>query len=281
MEFTSRYAIVDGMTIHVLEAGPPHADAVLLSHGFARTARDFQPLAQRLAGRWRVLVPDMIGRGLSDWSAEPRRDYCLARYASLSVGLLDVLGVARVRWVGTSMGGTIGIRIAGDADPGRRARIAALVLNDTGPVRAATAIDRIRRTFGEPPRFATVAELESYLRVLYAACGAMSDAGWRALAERTLRRTDDGRFTLQHDPRVVAQFDAHPEDLDLWQHYDRATARTLCLRGVLSDLLSVEVATAMTVRGPRAQVIDVPDVGHAPNLDTVEQMDRVAAFLES
>ena len=169
-----------GRELHYTEWGAAHDEAVIAWHGLARTGRDMDDIAAHLAQRYRVICPDTIGRGLSQWSPQPAQEYCLAFYAQLAAALVDQLGLERVHWLGTSMGGAIGLKAA--AGP-LRGRIRRMVLNDVGPQLADAAIQRIRSYAGSPPAFATVSELEQYFRTVYKPYGAMSDAQWRRLTE--------------------------------------------------------------------------------------------------
>jgi pimeloyl-ACP methyl ester carboxylesterase len=273
---TSSYLRLIGREIHYVEWGHAKRDAVVMWHGLARTGRDFDDLARRLAGRYRVLCPDMIGRGLSQWSPAPERDYCLAFYRDIAVAFAEALGLGAFRWVGTSMGGAIGIKAAATALAGR---ITHLVLNDIGPRIADAAVARIRAYAGSPAAFDTVSELEAYFRAIYKPYGALSDAQWRRLTETSTRRLPDGRVTPHYDPRMVLQFTEHPGDYDLWADYDAIRAKTLCLRGAESDLLLADVAAAMTERGPRCRLVTIPGVGHAPALNVPDQFRLIEDFL--
>lgn len=266
-----------GREIHYLDWGAEHAETVIAWHGLARTGRDMDDLAGHLsARRWRVICPDTIGRGLSQWSPDPVGEYHLDFYARLATALLDQLGLERVHWVGTSMGGAIGTVAA--AGP-LRGRIDRLVLNDNGPSLAAAAIERIRTYAGQPAAFATVSELEQYFRTVYKPYGWLSDAQWRRLTETSVRRLPDGRVTPHYDPAMVQQFIAHPDDYELWEEWDSLDLPVLCLRGESSDLLLRETADAMRERGPRAVVVEIPGCGHAPALNTPEQFALVERFL--
>jgi pimeloyl-ACP methyl ester carboxylesterase len=223
-----------------------------------------------------VICPDTIGRGLSQWSPEPEAEYCLAFYARLARSLVDQLGLDRFHWVGTSMGGAIGMVAA---DGLLRRRIQRLVLNDNGPQLAAAAIERIRSYAGSPASFATVGELERYFRTVYKPYGWLSDAQWTLLTESSVRRLPDGRVTPHYDPAMVMQFTAHPADYDRWAEYDRIDIPVLCLRGAESDLLLADTAEAMRDRGPRALVVTIAGCGHAPALNVPEQLELVSRFL--
>jgi pimeloyl-ACP methyl ester carboxylesterase len=273
---TSRYLTVLDRELHYVEWGERGRDAIVMWHGLARTCRDFDDLAQHLADRYRVICPDTIGRGLSQWSPEPEQEYSLNFYAALATALVDALGIGRLRWIGTSMGGAIGMKVAGGA---LKDRISHLVLNDIGPEIADAAVTRIRSYAGSPPRFAKVSELEAYFRTIYKPFGYLSDAQWRRLAETSTRRTQDGKVTPHYDPNMVMQFKLHPEDYDQWHDYDRITAKTLCLRGEASDLLLPEIAAAMTRRGPRCRLEAIAGCGHAPALNVPAQYELIAGFL--
>ena len=281
----SRYLRCAGREVHLLEWGaelPPDAPVLVAWHGLARTGRDMDDIAAHFAGRavrpYRVLCPDTVGRGLSQWSPQPEREYCLAFYAELAAAMLDGLGVESVDWLGTSMGGAVGLVAA---DGRLRGRIARLVLNDSGPELAAAAIARIRTYAGSPSAFDTITELEQYFRTVYKPYGWMSDAQWRRLTETSARRLPDGRVTPHYDPRMVMQFTHHADDYGRWAEWDRLALPVLCLRGEHSDLLLPEAAEAMTKRGPRAQVVTVPGCGHAPALNTPEHFAWVADFLDA
>jgi pimeloyl-ACP methyl ester carboxylesterase len=271
----SHYLVCAGREIHLTEWGAADAPAVIAWHGLARTGRDMDPIAAVLAERFRVICPDTIGRGLSQWSPEPTAEYRLAFYERIAVSLLDQLGLGQTRWLGTSMGGAIGLHAAAGA---LRGRITRLVMNDIGPTLPEAAIRRILSYAGSPPAFATVVELERYFRTVYAPYGWLPDAQWRQLTETSLRRLPDGRVTPHYDPAMVQQFIHHPRDYEQWPAWDSLTIPVLVLRGESSDLLLPEVAEAMRVRGPRAVVATLNGCGHAPALNTPEQIALVERF---
>ena len=272
----SHYTTCLGRELHYTEWGSGHAETVIAWHGLARTCRDMDDIASHLATRYRVICPDTIGRGLSQWSPEPAREYCLDFYVRQAQVLLDRLGVERVRWLGTSMGGSIGLVAAATL---LRGRISRLVLNDNGPQLAPAAIARIRAYAGKPAAFATVSELEAYFRTIYKPYGFLTDAQWRRLAETSTRRLPDGRVTPHYDPAMVQQFESHPDDYERWAEWDRLDVPVLCLRGEHSDLLLAETAEAMRKRGPRAVVATIEGCGHAPALNVSDQWALVERFL--
>jgi pimeloyl-ACP methyl ester carboxylesterase len=277
MSYSSHYLPCEGRELHYTEWGAQHAETVIAWHGLARTCRDMDDIAEHLSQHYRVICPDTIGRGLSQWSADPANEYCLAFYVKLATSLVNQLGLERVHWLGTSMGGAIGTVAAATS---LRGRIRRLVLNDNGPQLAEAAVLRIRSYAGNPPTFGTVSELEQYFRTIYKPYGWLSDAQWRRLTESSTRRLPDGRVTPHYDPAMVMQFTHHDDDYSRWDEWDSLDLPVLCLRGEDSDLLLRETTDAMRNRGPRAVVIEIPGCGHAPALNTLEQFGVVERFLK-
>ncbi len=272
----SVYLTIAGRQVHVTEWGNPGAPPVVMWHGLARTGRDFDDIAAALSDTCYVVCPDTIGRGLSEWSSDPDNEYCMAVYAHLAAELADALRLRSFRWVGTSMGGALGIAAGATT---LRERISHLVLNDIGPTFPQPSFERIRAYVGSPPDFATMTELEAYFRTIYAPFGAHTEAQWRRMAETSYRRLPNGRFTTHYDPAIARQFFAHPDDFEQWEEYDALDMPTLVLRGRDSDLLLPEVAQAMTRRGPAARVVEIPGCGHAPALNVPDQIAIIRRFL--
>ncbi len=286
MPFVSKYATCAGREIHYTEWGAQHERTVIAWHGLARTGRDMDELAADLSSRWRVICPDTIGRGFSQWSPDPGNEYRLEFYARIAADLMDRLEIERAHWVGTSMGGAIGtVCAAGIFQPALKDRIVSLVLNDNAPRLAPAAVERIRSYAGNPPAFATMAELEAFFRQVYKPYGWLSDDQWRRLTETSARRLPDGRVTPHYDPAMVRQFTDHPKDYDLWEHYDRLRIPVLLLRGVESDLVLADAAQEMMRRGPGAlgltRVVEIAGCGHAPALNVPEQLELVRSFIET
>ena len=277
MKPESRYLMCEGREIHFMDWGKTLSPTVIAWHGLARTGRDMDELAEHLVGLgYRVICPDTLGRGLSEWSPDPVNEYQLAFYAKLATALVDQLGLQTFHWVGTSMGGAIGTVAAAGA---LRGRMRSLVLNDNGPSLATPAIERIKAYAGNPPAFTKVSELESFLRTAYKPFGWLSDAQWIRLAETSTRRLPDGRVTPHYDPAITGQFFHHPNDYELWPFYDRLSLPVLCLRGAESDLLLRETTDAMQQRGPKAKVVEIPGCGHAPALNTAMQLELISSFV--
>ena len=255
------------------DAANPHV--VVCVHGLSRQGRDFDTLARELSADCRVICPDVVGRGRSDRLADPM-GYTIPNYVADMVTLVARLNVEQVDWVGTSMGGSIGLVAAAGA---LRGRIGKLVLNDNGPELAQAAIDRIRSYAGSPSAFATVSELEQYFRTVYKPYGYLTEAQWRHLTETSTRRLPDGRVTPHYDPAMVQQFVCHQNDYLRWSEYDSLDIPVLCLRGESSDLLLPETAVLMAQRGPRARVETIVGCGHAPALNVPDQLALVTGFL--
>lgn len=263
--------------IAYLEWGDPANSRVLVCvHGLTRCARDFERLAAGLADRYRVVCPDIAGRGDSDWLADPMR-YALPQYVADMVTLVARLDVERVHWVGTSMGGLIGMALAAR----QGTPIERLVLNDAGPLLAKAALERIGAYVGSASVFASLEEAERYVRSVSASFGPHSDAEWRFLTEIVVRRNDDGSYRMHYDPRIGEAYrKAMPEkDLDLWPYYDAIRCPTLVVRGELSDLLSRQTCAEMARRGPKARMVEIPGVGHAPTLLSESQIAPIRDFL--
>ena len=250
-------------------------------HGLTRQGRDFDTLAQDLAGEYRVVCPDVVGRGQSDWLADPA-GYAIPAYVADMVTLVARLGVEQVDWVGTSMGGLIGLALASmPKNPVRR-----LVLNDVGPVIQPAALARIGTYVGQPAHWHTVEEAAAALLTISQGFGPHTPEQWLALTRPQLKVDGDG-FKPHYDPSLALPFRGLTPEIAaageamLWQAYDRITAPTLLLRGAESDLLSHDTAVAMTQRGPRARLHEVAGVGHAPMLVQPDQRAVVQAFLRA
>lgn len=271
----SAYVQAAGYEIHVTEWGNPANPPLVMWHGLARTGRDFDEAAAALADTWFVICPDTLGRGLSAWGRGPE-DYSHRTYSAIALALLDHYGIDRLRWVGTSMGGMIGVKLASGP---LKERITHLVINDIGPDIPQAGTGRIASYVGNPPVYDTVAELEAWLRTNYAPFGPNTEAFWRRMADTSARRNDGGRVTVHYDPNIAGQFTHHKADLDLWDAYDAIQAKTLLLRGESSDVLPADVAARMTQRGPRPRLVEFPGVGHAPTLATAAEIALLRDFL--
>ena len=261
--------------IAYLEWGDPrNRDVLLCVHGVTRTGRDFDELARALCGQWRLVCPDLAGRGDSDRLADSQL-YAVPQYVADMVTLIARLDVEGVNWLGTSLGGLIGMALA--ALPG--SPVKRLVLNDAGAVITRASLERIASYVGKAPVFPSVEKAEEYIRAISAPFGAHSDAQWRFLTQTWLRKNEDGTWRAHYDPRIAEPRMVPDKDLELWQLYDAVRCPTLLLRGELSDLLSRETAREMTRRGPKAKVAEIRGVGHAPTLLHADQIAIVRDFL--
>ena len=262
---------------------PEHPDVVVCVHGLSRQGRDFDRLAAALSGQLRVVCPDVAGRGRSQWLAPQL--YQVAQYASDMVTLLARLRARRLGWVGTSMGGLIGIALGGLQD----SPLQALVLNDIGPSIAEQGLRRIAGGLARRMRFASLDEAADYLWSVSEGFGPHSRADWLELCRPMLVQQSDGSLQLHYDPGILESFaqlgapDAAAQlaagEQAMWALYDAVKAPTLVLRGEHSDILSASTAQAMRARGPQARSLEIPGVGHAPTLMSPEQIQPVQRFL--
>jgi pimeloyl-ACP methyl ester carboxylesterase len=283
--------------------GRPDAPHVVVCvHGLSRQGRDFDVLAQALCaqavaqpGGIRVVCPDVAGRGESDWLKDPM-GYQLPSYAADMLALLARLHerspITTLDWLGTSMGGLIGMALCGQSGLPLPAPVRKLVLNDVGPVIQWQAIERIGAYLGRARDFNTVQEALDAMAADFQSFGAHTPEQWLALSRPMVKPVADalpanagGRFRLHYDPAIAVPFkevteaSAQQGEALLWQLYDAIKAETLLLRGAQSDLLSLQTAHAMTRRGPRARLIEFEGVGHAPTLIANDQVAAVTDFL--
>ena len=271
---------------------PLAAHGVVCVHGLTRQGRDFDVLAQALVTRaghpLRVICPDVVGRGLSDWLAQPE-GYQVPQYAADMVALLAQLHaqapMQTLDWVGTSMGGLIGMVVAGQAEFPIPCPIRRLVLNDVGPAVSWVAIERMKTYVGQTGRFASLQEAADAMWAISQSFGPHTPEAWLALSAPMVKRQSDGSLSLHYDPAIGVPIRAMTEEAAqggqalLWQLYDQIQAQTLLLRGQQSDLLTLETAQAMQARGPQATLVEFAGVGHAPTLTHESQVNTVADFL--
>jgi pimeloyl-ACP methyl ester carboxylesterase len=248
-------------------------------HGLARQGRDFDTLAKSLSAEYRVVCPDVVGRGQSDWLADPM-GYNIPAYVADMVTLLARLDAQTVHWLGTSMGGLIGIGLASLAGT----PVSRLVLNDVGPVVEWAALQRIGTYLGQPAHWASLDEAADALWAISQSFGPHSREQWLALTRPQLKPDGEG-FKPHYDPAIAVPFRlitpelAKAGEAALWAGYDQVRCPTLLIRGAESDLLSPATAQAMTERGPRARLVQLPGIGHAPTLVAAEQVHLVREFL--
>ena len=265
------------------EWGDPANPRVLVcAHGLSRTGRDFDVLAQTLSHEYRVICPDVVGRGRSDWLGNPAY-YTIPQYVADMVTLIARLNVDKVDWFGTSMGGLIGISLAGQAG----SPIGKLLLNDVGPRMTETSLTRIGAYLGLPVRFKTFDEGLNYLHTISASFGHHTPEQWRELNSAILKPMpgDSGlEWGLHYDPAIAVPFKAVTAEMVqqgeamLWQLFAAMTCETLVVRGAESDLLTRETAAEMVQRGQHVRTVEIPDVGHAPTFVQPEQVAIAKAF---
>jgi pimeloyl-ACP methyl ester carboxylesterase len=259
--------------------GDPANDRVVVCvHGLTRTGRDFDHLAEALAGTFRVVCPDLPGRGRSEWLTVAE-EYGLPTYLADMAALVARLGVEQVDWVGTSLGGILGMILAAQ----RNSVIRRLVVNDVGAFVPKASLERIADYVGLDPLFADVPAAEAYLRQVHAPFGPLSDEHWRHLTLHSIRPDGEtGGVRLHYDPALAVPFrtESHA-DIDLWPVWDRVACPVLIVRGVQSDLFPREVADEMLKRGPSSRLVEIDDTGHAPMLMDRNQVATVQDWLGS
>jgi pimeloyl-ACP methyl ester carboxylesterase len=243
-------------------------------HGLTRNGRDFDELAQALSSDYRVLCPDIAGRGKSEWLTH-KEDYAYPVYCADMAALIARSGAQSVDWIGTSMGGLIGMLLA--AQP--NSPIRKLVMNDVGPFIPKASLERLSTYVGKPVSFDSIDGLEQYIRTVSASFGPLTDAQWRHLTATTSKRNEDGRWATNYDPAISLPFKVPINDVVLWPFWDQIRCPTLVLRGKDSDLLLGDTAREMTSRGPKAKLVEFPGIGHAPMLMEQSQIAVVREFL--
>lgn len=255
---------------------PDNPRVVICVHGLTRNGRDFDMLAAALSPHYRVICPDVVGRGKSGRLLDPN-GYAIPQYVADMVTLIARLNVDSVHWVGTSMGGLIGMFLASmSSTPVRR-----MVLNDVGPTITTTSLARIGDYLGSDPTWATFAEALVYTRFICAPFGALTEAQWQHLTEHSVAQRADGRWGFVYDPAIAAPFKQafSANEIDLWPVYERIAGPVLVTRGSASDLLTKETWQQMGLRGPRAKLAEIAGVGHAPMFMSEDQISIVADFL--
>ncbi len=251
------------------------SDRILLCiHGLTRNGRDFDFLAATLQADYRVLCPDIAGRGASEW-LEVKEDYNYSTYCGDMAALIAFLRVDRIDWVGTSMGGIVGMLLAAQPNsPIRR-----LIINDVGPFIPGTALERIGQYVGGDPQFDNMNEAVAYVRQVHAGFGPLTDDQWQHLAHHSVRGKD-GEYRLKYDPAIAHPFKAGSiTDIDMWEVWDRIRCPVLVLRGMESDVLLEQTTKEMQRRGPPTDVVQFRGIGHAPALMAKDQIDTVCDWL--
>ena len=260
---------------------PAHPHVIVCVHGLTRQGRDFDVLARDLSRSARVICPDVAGRGRSDWLAQPKT-YGVPQYTVDMLALLQQVHatapIGVLDWLGTSMGGLIGMAVAGNPELPLPVPVRKLLLNDVGPVLEWSALQRIAQYVGQPAHFDSVQQGAEALRQLSAGFGPHTPAQWLALSQPMLRPTAQGGWELHYDPAIaqpmqgMTQAQSEQSQTVLWQLYDGIKAQTLLVRGAQSDLITRATAAAMRLRGPCAAVVELENVGHAPTFVADDQV---------
>jgi pimeloyl-ACP methyl ester carboxylesterase len=260
------------------DADNPHV--LVCVHGLTRISDDFSTLAQELAPHYRIVAPDIPGRGKSDWFPDPVL-YAVPNYVTACVTLLARINAEKVDWLGTSMGGLVGICLSAlKGSPIRK-----LIINDVGPNIEFEALKRLGTYVGKRVRFNSLDEACQFIKTISAPFGPHTDEQWMELT-RNVMIEELGEFRPHYDPKIGAAFQAVTPEMTktaeaaMWPAYDAIKAETLVIRGQESDLLTRETALAMTDRGPRAQLVEIEGVGHAPTFMNSEQINIVKNFLQ-
>ena len=250
-------------------------NVLICVHGLTRNGRDFDVLAEAMQDRYRVICPDVVGRGESQWLSRAA-DYSYPQYLADMNALIARLNVPNVHWVGTSMGGLIGMMLAGQPNtPIRR-----LVMNDVGPFIPKASLERLAQYVGRAPTMETLNDVEQYLRVVMAPFGKLTDAQWRHMAEHSAKQLPNGNFALHYDPAIAAAFNGTVlQDVNLWMFWQSVTCPVLVVRGADSDLLLAETVTQMKAGRSNVTSLEVPNTGHAPALMDDAQVAAVRDFL--
>jgi pimeloyl-ACP methyl ester carboxylesterase len=267
--------------MHYTEWGDARNPRVVICvHGLTRNGRDFDDFAQALRPEFRVICPDVVGRGKSDWLRD-KEDYGFPQYSADMTTLFARVtdgGGKTIYWVGTSMGGMLGMVLASRPN----SPIKKLILNDVGTLIPKASMERIASYVGKDPRFKTLQEMETYVRTVSAPFGPLTDAQWKHLTEHNSMQHADGTWGMSYDPGIALPFRKGPlADIDLSAYFDAIACPTLLMRGAQSDLLLHQTALAMTLRGPRPRLVEFEGVGHAPMLMAADQIAAAREFLLS
>lgn len=269
-----------GREIFYFEYGESTAPVLLAVHGLGGQGRNFAAIATALQQGYRVICPDIIGRGRSQWAQDPAAEYCFDFYQALLADLLKQLNINEVHWLGTSMGGALGIYCAGGE---WRGRIQSLVINDIGPELDDAVLASIAQAAGQRKTFVSYSELAAHIQsYLGEWAGVAEDAShWMNFALHGARRCEDGSLMLHHDPHIAMQFSVHASDYQNWDRYQAIQCPTLVIRGALSTVLTEKTLARMATCGPMAKHVTFDNCGHVPFLESDDQIQAVKMFMSS
>ncbi len=278
-QMLEQYPVINGREIHVRAWNPEGGETVICWHGLARNGIDFIALGEDLAAKgYRVLVPDTLGRGLSEWAQDPIKEYNYANYADLAVKLMDFYSCDRVHWVGTSMGGIIGMLLA--SNPTHESRISSLVLNDVGPEVPIDALKRIISYVKTPITFKRYSEIYQYLQTLYHPFGSHTAEQWQTMIGASVRRLDNGVYTTHYDPRILDAYSENSPSMNLWRQFGKLKQPLMLMHGLHSDVLTKPIVKHMREVQPTMSVNYYLGCGHAPNLFFKSYRHDVTNFID-
>ena len=271
------YKRIAGRELYVRVWGDKKASLTVFAlHGVSRNGSDFEPLARKLNGRYRMICPDAVGRGLSQWAKDPEREYRIGPMVTQAIGLMQALKVRKCVWVGTSMGGLVGLGVAATPYGGR---IKGLVLNDIAPIVPKESVGYIRKYLSERKAFDTLAQAEAYMRETYAQFGEMPGQAWRRLTVNSIARMPDGRWTCAYDPACANGLSEDYDEDAVWSMFARIRCPILVLRGEDSAILTKELAEKMVGTHHDCRLRTFRKCGHAPLLNTEQQIGAVERFI--
>lgn len=263
------------IVVRIWHPNAPHT--VIAWHGLARHGGDFEQLARLLGPKWRVLAPDTPGRGLSSWSFYPTQEYLYAHYMKVALAVLDHFQLDSVPWIGTSMGGLLGMLLAADSEAAPR--LQCLVLNDVGPELDPQALTQMATSFGIFKRFGTFNELQEALKANYQGFGIQHESEWDAMAVSSARRLPDGAWSFHYDPRIAEQF-IHDTPRDMWAGWAQIHCPMMLIHGEHSPLLRADSIDKMRQTQPELKTLEASGCGHAPMLNVESQVTPLRHFLE-
>lgn len=264
------------VVVRIWNPDAPHS--LIAWHGLARHGGDFEQLARQLGPQWRVLAPDTPGRGLSGWSLYPAKDYLYSHYMTVATQVMDHFELESTPWIGTSMGGLLGMLLAADDDTASRIRC--LVLNDVGPALEPEALTQMATYFSTLKRFTTFTQLRNALQANYQGFGITREQEWLSMAHASARRLPDGAWSFHYDPRIAEQF-IHDTPRDTWADWQKIRCPLMLVRGEDSPLLSRTTVDNMRRQQPRMHFLEAPGCGHAPMLNVPSQVEPIRQFLET
>lgn len=278
-EILHHYLMINGREIHVREWNAKGKETVYCSHGLARNSIDFFELGASLASKgYRVIAPDTLGRGLSQWAVDPIKEYNYENYVNTAIKVMDIFSCAKVHWMGTCMGGLIGLQIASHCVHGDR--VCSLILNDIGPEVQDTVINRIVNYVQTPLEFRLYSEINQYLMTLFQPFGTHSSTQWEKIITASIRRLSSGKFTTNYDPGILAGFKPGGSQINLWHKFSQIKQPIFLMNGLHSDVLTKDIVKRMRSVQPNMFINYYLNCGHAPNVCLKSHREDVERFIE-